>query len=163
MWNHVMKAHKDKSKQGICINYTVENTTTKYRFKPFPPADTFWLLQILRPKVLWPQCFQLYLTVKLSFMEIFQVLSLCFHCCRFAVWAKMLKALKWYSKRTFFYIYIFYLCQYIDSAFDVILHSKIRTYKNEKKKIQQISQFPQATIIQQQLWKHPRQKYRKTL
>ena len=54
---------------------------------PLPPADVFWsntsrrILKTLWPKVKllmmrispWPQCFQLYLTKKLYFMEIFQV------------------------------------------------------------------------------------------
>ena len=59
-------------------------------FIPFPPADSFWrnssrrLLKTLWPKVSyswWPQCFQLYLTIKLYLMEIsyiFRFLSLGF-------------------------------------------------------------------------------------
>ena len=59
-------------------------------FNPFPPAEAIWrtssrrLLKTLWPKVSclwWPQCFQLYLTIKLYLMEIsyiFRFLSLGF-------------------------------------------------------------------------------------
>ena len=56
-----------------------------FSINPFPPADQFWQRTNIENIVakgeiahdeqfhLWPQCFQLYLTIKLSFMEIFQV------------------------------------------------------------------------------------------
>ena len=48
--------------------------------------------------LLWPQCFQLYLTIKLSFMDIIQVLNVV--CCIFVVCGKGLqwyKAGNWYT------------------------------------------------------------------
>ena len=94
--NIVTKGEIARFVQFLLLSLCFQKTSAAYasecvckweRVNPFPHADAFRcnssrrLLKTLWPNMkllmmsnyLWPQCFQLYLTIKLSFMENFQV------------------------------------------------------------------------------------------